>query len=99
MKFDIRVWPIILKISHIENKEKFRDINIWMFIKFKFIFWILKKDNLLEFLKIIHTCKRMCICIYCMSILQISLSIIKITNNIVNHIDFYEDCLFKIPIL
>ena len=32
-----------------------------------------------------------------MSILQISLSIMKITNNIVNHIDLYEDCAFKIP--
>ena len=34
-----------------------------------------------------------------MSILQISLGIMKITNNIVNHIDFYEDCPFKIPML
>ena len=34
-----------------------------------------------------------------MSILQISLCIMKITNNIVIHIDFYEGCPFKIPIL
>ena len=34
-----------------------------------------------------------------MSILQISLGIMKITNNIVNPIDFYEDCPFKIPML
>ena len=31
--------------------------------------------------------------------LQISLGIMKITNNIVNNIDLYEDCSFKIPIL
>ena len=29
----------------------------------------------------------------------IFLDIVKITNNIVNHIDLYEDCPFKIPIL
>ena len=34
-----------------------------------------------------------------MSILQIYLGIIQITNNIVNHIDLYEDWAFKIPIL
>ena len=31
--------------------------------------------------------------------MQISLGIMKITNNIVNHIDFYEDCRFKIRML
>ena len=31
--------------------------------------------------------------------MSISLGMIKITNKIVNHIDFYEDSLFKIPIL
>ena len=41
----------------------------------------------------------MSICIYCISILQIYLGIMKFTNNIVNHIDFYEDCPFKIPML
>ena len=34
-----------------------------------------------------------------MSILQISFGIMKITNKIVNHIDLYEDCPFKIPML
>ena len=34
-----------------------------------------------------------------MSILQISLGIIKIKNNIVNRIDLYEDCLFEVLIL
>ena len=32
----------------------------------------------------------MSICIYCISILQISLGIMEITNNIVNLIDFYD---------
>ena len=32
-----------------------------------------------------------------MSILQISLDIMKITNKIVNYIDLYEYCPFKIP--
>ena len=32
-----------------------------------------------------------------MSILQISISIMKITKNIVNYIDLYEDCPFIIP--
>ena len=41
----------------------------------------------------------MSIWIYCMSIVQIFLGIMKITNNIVNHIDFYEDCPFKLPML
>ena len=36
--------------------------------------------------------------IYCMSILNIFLGIMKITNDIVNHIDFYKDFPFKIPI-
>ena len=31
--------------------------------------------------------------------LQISLGFMKITNNIVNYIDSYEDCPFKIPML
>ena len=35
----------------------------------------------------------MSICIYCMSILQISLGIMKKENKIVNNIDFYEDFL------
>ena len=34
-----------------------------------------------------------------MSMLQISLGIMKITNNIVNYINFYEDCPFNIPML
>ena len=71
MKFNVRVRSKISKISHIKNKEKFGNINIRMCMKFKFIFWILKMNNLLEFWKIIHTCRRMSIRIYCMSILQI----------------------------
>ena len=34
-----------------------------------------------------------------MSILQISLGIMKIKINIMNHIDLDEDCPFKIPML
>ena len=34
-----------------------------------------------------------------MLMLQIFPGIMKITNNIVNHIDFYEYCPFKIPLL
>ena len=33
-----------------------------------------------------------------MSVLKISLDIMKTTNNIVNYIDFFKDCPFKIPI-
>ena len=36
---------------------------------------------------------------YCMSILKISFDIMKITNNIMNHDDLYEDFPFKIPML
>ena len=41
----------------------------------------------------------MSICIYCMSILQISLGVMKITNKIVNDIDFHEDYPFEMTIL
>ena len=41
----------------------------------------------------------MSICIYCMSILQISLGIMKLKNNIANQIDFHEDSPFEIPML
>ena len=34
-----------------------------------------------------------------MFMLQISLGIVNITNNIVDNIDICEDCPFKIPIL
>ena len=59
---------------------------------YKTQFYLLNSEmGLLEFLQIIHTCRRM-------SILQISHGIMKIINNIVNQIDFYEDFPFKIHI-
>ena len=78
MKFNIRVWSIISKISRIENKEKFCNINIQVCMELNFNSLILKYDNLLEFWKIIHTFRRMSIWIYGMSILQISVGIMKI---------------------
>ena len=94
-----KLWNLIyvcdqayLKKSHIGNKENFCNIHLWMCKELKFLGWILKKDRLLEILKIIHTCRMM-------SMLQIFLGIMKITINIVNNIDLYEDCPFKIPML
>ena len=57
-----------------------------LFVEFwnRIIYW--------KFAKKILTCRRM-------SILKMSLGIVKITNNNVNQINFYDDCPFKTPIL
>ena len=53
MKFNIRVWSIILKNSHIENKEKFCNIYTGVYETYIFFFWIqshteyVKKKNTL----------------------------------------------------
>ena len=47
---------------------------------------------ILEIWKIIHICRKMSMC-------KFPFGIMKITNSMVNHIDLYKDCPFKIPIL